>query len=208
MQPETTSIKENQHSLMPNVPPLLDNLLREVGICVPKVYDWLLATSWERFKLSLPVHFRPLIQAEEISVHCLDPFSPMRSTDRSCCVLAEPRKLNLLVKGNVVPSAIIRTLFQTSVALYFFAGHRLLFDYYAPIHMVTESVVCLPEPLNEKNVRCRIAAGECTPFTGFLRSGMIELELFLIQEISVETQAILEVTAKACTPRIDRIPSL
>ncbi|MDF2681534.1 MAG: hypothetical protein K0R47_2724 [Brevibacillus sp.] len=200
-----------QQPTTPTTLPSFRNQLREACIRVPKVYDWLLATRWERFKIPLSVHCRHLLQealdaGQEIYVQCLDPFSPTRSKDRSCCALPSPHKTKINVRGNMVPVGIVSTLFQTNVTLFFFADCRLLFDFSPTIQMEHEIVVCLPEPLDEKNILCRIATGECLPFTGFLANGMIELELFLCQEIIVEAHVQLELMAKNGTPRLHPFP--
>ncbi|KQL47263.1 hypothetical protein AN963_15490 [Brevibacillus choshinensis] len=185
-------------------------------IRVQKVYDWVIAANRDRNKVPIPDDCRPLVDAairagQNITIQCVEPIvpptfplipkpQPTHSLDFSCTVIGIRRE-NLIVNGNIVRVGIVRFLFGATLLIRVFANGTLLCEFPATIQFDDDIVLCLPEPLDESNILCRITAVECTPIGNVLLGGMIDLEVIICKEIQVEAELKLEVLAKFCRPR-------
>ncbi|MED4752235.1 YncE family protein [Brevibacillus choshinensis] len=196
---------------LPTAAPLPTDCIR-----VQKVYDWVVAANRDRNKVPIPDDCRPLIDAairagQNITIQCVEPTvpptfplipkpQPTQSLDFSCTVIGIRRE-NIIVNGNIVPVGIVRFLFGATLLIRVFANGTLLCEFPATIQFDDEIVLCLPEPLDESNILCRITAVECMPNNTILLGGMVELEVLICKEIQVEAEVKLEVLAKFCSPR-------
>ncbi|WP_301173419.1 hypothetical protein [Brevibacillus nitrificans] len=209
--PPTIPIKENEQNLEPTPPPLFPGSLQEVCIRAPRVYDWILSGNWHRYQICVPDPCKDVLQealcaGREVYVRCLDPFSPEHAGALSIRVLPPIRRTVIQVNGCTAPVGVIRTSLELCASILVFADCELLFDFTTPLLLQDELVVSLPESLNESDICCRVATGECLPFTGFLHHNVIELELLVCTEIIVEACSTLEILAKPCLPRTNLIP--
>lgn len=205
----------------PTAPPPISNNLQEECIRVHKVYDWVVAANQYRNKVPLPDDCRPLVDAairagQNITTQCVEPIvpppfplvprpQPTQDLDFSCTVL-NIRRENIIVNGNIVRVGIVRFLFSATLLVRVFADGTLLCEFPATIQFDEEIVLCLPEPLDESNIICRITAVECIPSGNVLLGGMVELNVLICKEIQVEAEVKLEVLAKFCQPRPNDIP--
>ncbi|MED4586760.1 hypothetical protein P9578_28805, partial [Brevibacillus choshinensis] len=196
--------------------PLIPNNVQEECIRVQKVYDWVVTANRDRNKVPLPEDCRPLVDAairagQNITIQCVEPIvpptfplipkpQPTQSLDFSCTVIGIRRE-NIIVNGNIVRVGIVRFLFGATLLIRVFANGTLLCEFPATIQFDDEIVLCLPEPLDESNILCRITAVECNPIGNVLLGGMVELEVTICKEIQVEAEVKLEVLAKFCSPR-------
>jgi DNA-binding beta-propeller fold protein YncE len=193
-------------------------------IRVQKVYDWVVAANRDRNKVPIPDDCRPLVDAairagQNITIQCVEPVvpptfplipkpQPAQALDFSCTIIGIRRE-TIIVNGNFVPVGIVRFLFGATLLIRVFANGTLLCEIPATIQFDEEIVLCLPEPLDESNILCRITAVECMPTNTVLLGGMVELEVTLCKEIRVEAEVKLEVLAKFCHPRpIIPVPSV
>ncbi|MDR7319057.1 hypothetical protein [Brevibacillus nitrificans] len=208
----TKPIKGNQQNPTPTPPPDFQGSLQEVCIRAPKVYDWILSSCWQRYQIAVPEKYICILQkavcsGRDIYVSCLDPFSTDRAKDLSIRVLPPIRRTVLPVNGHGVPAGVVRTVLELCAVIFVFADSELLFDFTTTLLLQDELVVCVPETLHEEHIHCRIATGECLPFTGFVQHNIIELELLVCTELVVEVMAQIEIQAKPCLPRVDLIPA-
>ncbi|MGG4496627.1 hypothetical protein [Brevibacillus reuszeri] len=190
----------------------MNSQLRETYIRVPKLYDWVLTTSYARIPVAVPLHYRAMVyEAREagrrISVQCIqgyEPYSPKEITCRTCRPI---RRTTIYHAGNPVPMGIVQRLFQTTLTLLFFADCELLFEFELPLELEDEIVLCIPEPLDQDNLVCRIVDFECTAQTGLLYDDKVVLHVFVCHEIRVEAVAVIEIMAQACKPRPNFLPA-
>jgi hypothetical protein len=205
----------------PTAPPLIPNNLQEECIRVQKVYDWVVFANRDRNKVPIPDDCRPLVDAairagQDITIQCVEPIvpppfplipkpQPTISPEFSCRVIGIRRE-TIVVGGAVVRVGVVRFLFGATVLLRIFADGTFLCEFPATIQFDDEVVLCLPEPLDESNILCRITAIECMPIGSVLLGGMVELEITICKEIQVEAEVKLEVLAKFCAPRPNDIP--
>ncbi len=185
---------------------LLNSQLREVYIRVPKLYDWVLTTSYARTPVTVPPKYRSLVHeainaGKRISVQCITQNEPCSPAAVACQVHSPIRRTTILHKGNPVPMGIVQLSFQTPLNLLFFADCDLLFDFMHPLELEDELVLCVPEPLDQESIVCRIADFECTAQTGYLFDDKIMLHVFVCHELLVEAKSVLEIMAQACKPR-------
>lgn len=101
---------------------------------------------------------------------------------------------------------IVRFLFESTLLVRIFANGTLLCEFSAEIQFEDEVVLCLPAPLDETNILCRITSIECSSNAHDLFGGMVELEVIICKEIQVEADVKLEVLAKHCKPRPNDLP--
>ncbi|MGK5507761.1 beta-propeller fold lactonase family protein [Brevibacillus formosus] len=195
----------------PTLPPTPTDCIR-----VQKVYDWVVAAIRDRNKVPIPEVCRPLVDeairtGQSIAIQCVEPIvpptfplipkpQPTQSLNFSCTII-DIRRENVIVSGNVVPVGIVRFLFGATLLIRIFAKGTLLCEFPATIQFDDAIVLCLPEPLDESNILCRITAVECNPIGTVLLGGMVELEVIICKEIQVEAEVKLEVLAKFCSPR-------
>ncbi|KQL45207.1 hypothetical protein AN963_20630 [Brevibacillus choshinensis] len=195
--------------------PPIPNNLQEECIRVQKVYDWVVAANRDRNKVPIPDDCRPLVDAairagQNITIQCVETIvpptfplipkpQPTQSLDFSCTIIGIRRE-NIIVNGNVVRVGIVRFLFGATLLIRVFANGTLLCEFPATIQFDDEIVLCLPEPLDESNILCRITAVECNPIGNVFLGGMVELEVIICKEIQVEAEVKLEVLAKFCRP--------
>lgn len=216
---QTKPIKGRQQPIptpTPTAAPPISNNLQEECIRVQKVYDWVVAANRDRNKVPIPDDCRPLVDAairagQNITIQCVEPIvpptfplipkpQPTQPLDFSCTIIGIRRE-NIIVNGNIVPVGIVRFLFSATLLIRVFANGTLLCEFPATIQFDDEIVLCLPEPLDESNILCRITAVECNPIGTVLLGGMVELDVIICKEIQVEAEVKLEVLAKFCQPR-------
>ncbi|QRG65930.1 HYR domain-containing protein [Brevibacillus choshinensis] len=209
------------NTVTPTVSPPIPNNLQAECIRVQKVYDWVVAVNRERNKVPIPDDCRSLVDAairagQNITIQCVEPIvpptfplipkrQPTHFLDFSCNVVGIRRE-NIIVGGNVVRVGIVRFLFDAILLIRVFANGTLLCEFPATIQFDDEISLCLPEPLDETNILCRITAVECNPFDTVLLGGMVELEVIICKEIQVEAEIKMEVLGKFCSPRPASIP--
>lgn len=189
----------------PTAPPPIPNNLAEECIRVQKVYDWVVSANSYRNKIAIPDTCRELVDnainaGKDISVQCLEPTSQFR------CRVANIRREDIVVGGVPVRVGIVRFIFGGTAIVRIFADGVLLCDFPTTIQFDQEVVLCLPEPLDEDNIVCQIAAVECNPVGTIILGGMVELDVFICLDIQVEAEVKLEVLAKFCAPRPNDIP--
>jgi hypothetical protein len=130
---------------------------------------------------------------------------PSHSLEFSCTVVSIRRE-NIIINGRSVTVGIVRFVFGAELRISILADGKLLCEFPVTIQFDDEVVLCLPEPLDESNIVCRIIAIECTPNAHVLLGGMVELEIVICKDIQVEAEIKLEVLGKFCSPRPANIP--
>jgi uncharacterized repeat protein (TIGR01451 family) len=147
-------------------------------IRVDKVYDWVVFANRDRNKVPIPDDCRPLVDkairaGKDINIQCVEPIvpppfplipkpQPTISPEFSCRVIGIRRE-TITVGGAVVRVGVVRFLFGATVLLRIFADNTFLCEFPATIQFDDEVVLCLPEPLDESNILCRITAIEYMP---------------------------------------------
>lgn len=204
----------------PTAPLPVPNDLQEECIRVQKVYDWVVSANRYQNKIQIPSdcleQVNQAIQAgQNITVQCVEPVVPPTfplipkpqptQGPEFYCRIVSIRRENMLIGGNVVRVGIVRFLFSATVLIRIFADGTLLCEFPVTVQFDEEIVLCLPEPLDENNILCRITAIECTPLEPIL-GGQILLDVAICKEIQVEAEVKLEVLAKFCQPRPNDIP--
>jgi len=204
----------------PTAPLPVPNDLQEECIRVQKVYDWVVSANRYQNKIQIPSdcleQVNQAIQAgQNITVQCVEPVVPPTfplipkpqptQGPEFYCRIVSIRRENMLIGGNVVRVGIVRFLFSATVLIRIFANGTLLCEFPVTVQFDEEIVLCLPEPLDENNILCRITAIECTPLEPIL-GGQILLDVAICKEIQVEAEVKLEVLAKFCQPRPNDIP--
>jgi len=189
----------------PTAPPPIPNNLAEECIRVQKVYDWVVSANQYRNKIPLPTDCQALVDAaiaagQDITVQCIEP------TGNFTCRVASIRRENIVVGGVSVRVGVVRFIFGGTAIIRIFADGVLLCDFPTTVQFDQEVVLCLPEPLDEDNIVCRIAALECIPTGTVLLGGMVELNVIFCLDVQVEAEVKLEVLAKFCSPRPNDIP--
>lgn len=188
----------------PTALPPISNNLQEECIRVQKVYDWVVLANNYTNKVPIPDDCRALVDAairagQDISIACLE-------TPGFSCNVVSIRRENIIVNGTTVRVGVVRFIFSATVTVRIFADGSPLCSFDTTIQFDDEVVLCLPEPLDEDNIICRITAVECNPIGNVLLGGMVQLEVIICAEIQVEAEVKLEVLAKFCAPRRDTIP--
>lgn len=197
--------------------PLRPNDVAPECICVPKVYDWVIFPNRDRNKVPIPEPCRTQVeelieQGIPLRIDIVEPTIPPvfpifcgpRSPQpgASCSVLSFRRTQIPGPTGELVDVAVVRLLFSITVTVIIVredTGVEVCrFD--ASIQLDDEVVLCLPEPLNETNIRCRIIEIDVVS-TGIIFDGLVELDVALCKEVQVEADVKLEVLAKFCQPR-------
>ncbi|MGN7472098.1 hypothetical protein [Brevibacillus sp. SAFN-007a] len=190
----------------------MPKLLREQYVRLPKVYDWVLVTSYSRLRLPVPEPFRPSLHAalrngQPLSVQCLPPDHPCSCQPVSCRLLPQLRQATYLADSQPMPLSIARFVIEATLSVLFFATGDLLFELPVPLALDEHVALSLPPPLDHTNITYRIAAAECRPNPALLpHTGAVELDVFACLEILVEAPVVLEVMGRMCTPRPDSIP--
>jgi len=190
----------------PTATPPIPNNLQEECIRVNKVYDWVVLANSYRNKIALPDDCRALVDAairagQDISFSCIEPVSPAPT-----CSVVGIRRENIVVGGTTVRVGVVHFVFGATVQLTVFADGTPLCTFATTVQFDQEVVLCLPEPLDEDNIVCRISALECNPSGSVLLGGMVQLDVIVCVEIQVEAEVKLEVLAKFCSPRPNSIP--
>ncbi|MGZ0052644.1 BMQ_0737 family morphogenetic spore coat protein [Brevibacillus gelatini] len=190
----------------PTATPPTPNNLQEECIRVQKVYDWVVLANSYRNKIALPDDCRALVDAairagQDITISCVEPVSPGPT-----CNVVSIRRENITVNGTTVRVGVVRFVFSATVIVRVFADGTPLCEFTTTVQFDQEVVLCLPEPLNEDNIVCRISALECSPTGNVLLGGMVQLDVIVCVEIQVEAEVKLEVLAKFCSPRPNNIP--
>lgn len=206
-------------AVIPTIPPPIPNNLQPECVRVQKVYDWVIAASRERSKIPLPDDCRRLVDAavsagQDISLQCGEtavpsaflPHPRLSRLPSFSCRVAGIRRETILVAGAAVRVGIVRFQFGATLLVSVFADGTLLCDFPADIQFDDEVALCLPEPLDESNIVCRITAVECSPRADVMLGGMVDLEILVCKELRVEAELILEVLGKFCSPRPANIP--
>jgi len=200
-------------------PTPIPNNLQEECIRVQKVYDWVVAANRERNKVPVPADCLEAVNAaiqagQNITIQCAAPVTPPTfpiiptpqptgtlAPDFDCSVVSIRRE-TINVNGVPVRVGIVRFLFSATVFITILADGTVICPAFpATIQFDEEFVLCLPEPLDENNILCRITDIECVPNQTVLLGGMVELEVTICKEIQVEAEVKLEVLAKFCQPR-------
>ncbi|MDA5110866.1 hypothetical protein O3V59_21230 [Brevibacillus thermoruber] len=201
------------------VPTPIPNNLQEECIRVQKVYDWVVAANRERNKVPIPDECRAAVDAAiraglNITIQCAAPVTPplfpiipkpqptgTLAPDFDCRVISIRRE-TITINNTPVRVGIVRFLFSATVLITILADSTVICPAFpATIQFDEEFVLCLPEPLDEDNILCRITDIECIPNQSVLLGGMVELEVIICKEIQVEAEVKLEVLAKFCQPR-------
>ncbi|WNC14154.1 HYR domain-containing protein [Brevibacillus brevis] len=206
-------------AVIPTIPPPIPNNLQPECVRVQKVYDWVIAASREQSKIPLPDDCRRLVDAaisagQDITLQCGETAVPsaflpdprLSRLPSFSCRVAGIRRETLLVAGAAVRVGIVRFQFGATLLVSVFADGTLLCDFPADIQFDDEVALCLPEPLDESNIVCRITAVECSPRADVMLGGMVDLEILVCKELRVEAELILEVLGKFCSPRPANIP--
>ncbi|MBU8715919.1 hypothetical protein NST23_25170 [Brevibacillus sp. FSL K6-0770] len=186
--------------------------MREECVRLPKIYDWVLTTSYSRSRLPVPEPFftqlkNCLQSGMAISVSCLPPDDPCTCAPIRCHLHAPLRRTFHIVGGQRVPIAVARFIVEATVSVLFFADGDLLFELPVPLALEEQAAISLPPPLDLENISCRIAAAECRADSALLpQMGLIEIDAFACLEMVVEAPAVLQVMGRHCTPRSDSIP--
>lgn len=190
----------------PTATPPVPNNLQPECIRVNKVYDWVVLANSYRNKVALPDDCRALVDAairagQEITISCVEPIAPAPT-----CNVVSIRRENIIVSGTTVRVGVVRFVFGATVIVRVFADSTPLCEFSTTVQFDQEVVLCLPEPLDENNIVCRISAIECNPVGNVLLGGMVQLDVIVCVEIQVEAEVKLEVLAKFCSPRPNSIP--
>lgn len=190
----------------PTATPPIPNNLQPECIRVNKVYDWVVLANSYRNKIALPDDCRALVDAairagQDITISCLEPIAPGPT-----CNVVSIRRENIIVNGTTVRVGVVRFVFGATVVVRVFADSTPLCEFSTTVQFDQEVVLCLPEPLDEHNIVCRISAIECNPAGNVLFGGMVQLDVIVCVEIQVEAEVKLEVLAKFCSPRPNSIP--
>ncbi|MBG9944204.1 hypothetical protein ABE237_15985 [Brevibacillus formosus] len=190
----------------PTATPPISNNLQEECIRVNKVYDWVVLANSYRNKIALPDDCQALVDAairagQDITLSCVEPVSPGPT-----CRVVSIRRENITVGGTTVRVGVVRFVFGATVLVRVFADGTPLCEFTTTVQFDQEVVLCLPEPLDEDNILCRISAFECSPTGTVLLGGMVQLDVIVCVEIQVEAEVKLEVLAKFCAPRPNNIP--
>jgi hypothetical protein len=203
---------------------LRGNDVREECICVPKVYDWVIVPNHDRNKVLIPEPCRVEVEAllddgVPIRVEVIQPVVPPRfpiscgpqssSSSVSCSVIPPVRHITIPspVNGRPIEVSLVRFLFVITVTVVVFrddtATEVCRFD--TTIQLDDDIVLCLPEPLDESNIRCRVVDLSVVP-SGVIFDGLVELSVQLCKEIQVQADVKLEVLARFCHPRSPIVP--
>ncbi|GIO04831.1 hypothetical protein J31TS6_08590 [Brevibacillus reuszeri] len=190
----------------PTATPPIPNNLQEECIRVNKVYDWVVLANSYRNKIAIPDDCRALVDAairagQDISFSCVEPVTPAPT-----CSVVGIRRETIVVGGTTVRVGVVHFVFGATVQLTVFADGTPLCTFTTTVQFDQEVVLCLPEPLGEDNIVCRISAIECSPTGSVLLGGMVQLDVIICVEIQVEAEVKLEVLAKFCSPRPNTIP--
>ncbi|GED71113.1 hypothetical protein BRE01_48150 [Brevibacillus reuszeri] len=190
----------------PTATPPIPNNLQEECIRVNKVYDWVVLANSYRNKIAIPADCQALVDAairagQDITFSCVEPVSPAPS-----CSVVGIRRETIVVGGTSVRVGVVNFVFSATVQLTVFADGTPLCTFATTVQFDQEVVLCLPEPLDEHNIVCRISALECNPSGSVLLGGMVQLDVIVCVEIQVEAEVKLEVLAKFCSPRPNNIP--
>jgi len=190
----------------PTATPPISNNLQEECIRVNKVYDWVVLANSYRNKIAIPDDCRALVDAairagQDISFSCVEPVTPAPT-----CSVVGIRRETIVVGGTTVRVGVVHFVFSATVQLTVFADGTPLCTFTTTVQFDQEVVLCLPEPLDEDNIVCRISAIECNPTGSVLLGGMVQLDVIVCVEIQVEAEVKLEVLAKFCSPRPNTIP--
>ncbi|PTX60330.1 hypothetical protein C8P63_10995 [Melghirimyces profundicolus] len=201
-------------------PPLIPNDVQPECICVPKVYDWVQDVNRVTKTVPLPdgtdspPGCRELVEeaiagGQVVTAECsapdVPPLFPLTCAPeppqpgQPTCRVVSIQRTTIPVNGQQVPVAIVRMQFNFVVNVTIFADGTQLCNFDVPISVPGEVVLCLPEPLDETNINCRITAIQCNVVQVF--DGAVELDLIVCKDIQVEAEVKLEVLAKFCKPR-------
>ncbi|MBA4494339.1 hypothetical protein ACFO25_05360 [Paenactinomyces guangxiensis] len=204
--------------------PLPPNNAQEECIRVQKVYDWVIFANVERNKAPIPAECLEAVEAAlqngdalRVDVSCpagtgTFPLLPKPQPEPvpgqpSCRVVQPIRRITIPspVTGTPVEVAIVRILFLVPVTISIFnetapTPTQICPPFVVPVRFSDDVVLCLPQPLNEENILCRITEVNCSA-TGLIFDGEVEIEVSICKEVQVEAEVKLEVLAKFCQPR-------
>ncbi|WP_173917523.1 hypothetical protein [Halobacillus sp. Marseille-Q1614] len=208
---------------------LTPNSLMPECIRVTKVYDWITDINSYENKTSIPEFSQckdpcasrvrgALEKHHDIRVECSTPEVPppfplkdlkkfSHKHDKKCPDKFERFSCEIIEIMNGTPG-IIRVLWTVFVELKIFddTEGKLLCKFDVPVQFDEEYMICIPEPLDEKNITCRITKIFCNPTNRVLLGDLVQLRVTICKEIQVEAEVKLEVLGKFCQPRPNDIP--
>lgn len=205
------------------LPPLNPNNLMEECIRVQKVYDWVVDTNRDTNKVPLPGDpndpdscagrvLAALNAGDDIRIECIAPDVPgpfpiipkpqPNQVPSASCEVVE------VENGEPGEAGRVRIIWTVILVVQVFndTTSDLLCEFEVPVQFDDDYAVCIPAPLDESNVLCRITRVICKPTNRVLLGNMIELSVTVCKEIQVEAEVKLEVLAKFCQPRPNDIP--
>ncbi|WP_149453990.1 hypothetical protein [Pasteuria penetrans] len=212
--------------LCPPVPVihLRGNDVQEECICVPKVYDWVVVPNDDRNKVLIPDPCRGeieslLVEGVPIRVDVIQPPIPPKfpiscgppavQANISCSVIPPIRHIQIAspVNGRPIDVALVRFLFvvNATIVLTREDTDAEICRFEASTQLDDDIILCLPKPLDESNIRCRVIELSICP-SGVIFDGLVELSVQLCKEIQVEADVKLEVMGRFCHPRPPIIP--
>ncbi|WP_055743046.1 BMQ_0737 family morphogenetic spore coat protein [Brevibacillus choshinensis] len=190
-------------------------------IRVQKVYDWIVSSNRERSKVPVPEECLPMVDAAiqsgmDIAVRCIEPAVPpvfplsksprLESVPDFSCGIVSVRRAQMTINQTSFLVGIVRFVSRATVLVSIFADGDLLCEFPVTVQFYDEVLLCLPQPLDENNIFCRITGIECSVNTHFLFGGMVELDIVVCKEIQVEAEIKMEVLGEFCSPRPNNIP--
>ncbi|WP_243385638.1 hypothetical protein [Bacillus kexueae] len=197
------------------LPPLTPNNLMEECIRVQKVYDWVVDSNRYTNKVPLPggelgcaASVREAIEAGDtlrIEVITPDvpgtfPLIPKPQPDQKQTARADVVEV---VNGEPGEPGRVRVIWTVIVTVQVWndTSADMLCEFDVPVQFDEDYAVCIPEPLDESNVLCRMTKIVARPTNRVFLGNMVELTIFICTEMQVEAEVKLEVLAKFCQPR-------
>jgi hypothetical protein len=226
---EDGSCRKHNHKNNCHCPPtprihLRGNDVQEECICVPKIYDWVVVPNDDRNKVLIPDPCRAevetlLAEGVPIRVDVIQPpippkfpvscGPPVAQANVSCSVIPPIRHIQIASpkNGRPIDVALVRFLFivNATVVLTREDTGVEICRFEASIQLDDDIILCLPKPLDESNIRCRVIELSVCP-SGIIFDGLVELSVQLCKEIQVEADVKLEVLGRFCHPRPPIIP--
>ncbi|WP_052158747.1 hypothetical protein [Halobacillus sp. BBL2006] len=208
---------------------LTPNSLMPECIRVMKVYDWITDINSYENKTSIPAasfcnepcasRVRAALEKHhDLKVECNTPEVPppfplkeIKNFSNKCPKKCEDKfdrfSCEILEIENGTPG-VVRILWTVFVELKIIDAteDKLLCKFDVPVQFDEEYMICIPAPLDEDNISCRITKIFCKPTNRVLLGDLVQLRVTICKEIQVEAEVKLEVLGKFCQPRPNDIP--
>lgn len=184
-----------------------------VNVC--KIYDWTILSEDVNELVTIPEPCLEIIQTaisndQEVTITCNSGLTPppafpacgtTNNQQTSCDATIIRRNVQV---GNGSNAAVVRLYQAIPVQFDVFIGGSTTPSCTFTHTLITRTttVLCLPEPLDQKNIFSRIANITCHNSGVLCNGDSINVDLTICNDVRVKTQVVLELVGKFCQPRL------